>query len=369
LNLIGCARERHVTLLLAYMGFAIGVSFVCSILEATLLSMTPAHIAGLEAEQPKVALRLFHLHAHVDRPLAAILSLNTIANTLGAAAVGAQAQTLWGSHALAAISALLTLLILFFAEIIPKTLGAVFWRKLAPMASYALPVMIFMTWPLVRVSELLTKLVKRGSKARDAVSREDVAALARLGGQQGTLDASESRMLEGLFRFRDLCAREIMTPRPVVFTLSSTATVGEAIKEPRVSVFSRIPVYGDGVEDIRGYVLKDELLLRAAKDEHSLPVGDLCREIVIIPDSLPLPALFEKLVAKRQQIALVVDEYGGFDGVVTMEDLLETLLGLEIVDEADTVKDMRAMARRRWDRKARILESERPGPPDAPTKR
>ena len=352
------------TLLLTYIALAVGVSFVCSILEVMLLSMTPAHIAQMEGSRPKMAARLARLHASVDTPLAAILSLNTIANTLGAAAVGAQAQRVWGSDALAVVSGLLTFLILVFAEIIPKTLGAAFWRQLAPAASVALPVIIASMWPLVWVSVRLTRLVKRGSASRDAVSREDVEALARLGGQQGTLDPSESRMLEGLFRFRDLCARDIMTPRTVVFTLSANATVGEAIKERRVGIFSRIPVYGEGSEDIRGYTLKDELLLRAARDEEDVPVGDLCREMLIVPDSLALPALFESLVAKRQQIALVVDEYGGFDGVVTMEDLLETLLGLEIVDEADTVQDMRAMARRRWERKARMLESDRPGPPD-----
>jgi CBS domain containing-hemolysin-like protein len=358
-----------VTLLLTYIGLAVGVSFFCSVLEATLLSLTPAYVAGLTETRPKLAGRLSRLHASVDRPLSAILSLNTIANTLGAAAVGAQAQRLWGSDALAIVSGLLTLLILVFAEIIPKTLGAVFWRRLAPMAAIALPLMIGALLPLVWVSERLTNLVKRGSKDRGAVSREDVAALARLGGQQGSLDASESRILEGLFRFRELVARDIMTPRTVVFTLASTTPVGEALEERRLRIFSRIPVYGDGVEDVHGYVLKDELLLRGAKDELDLPVAELAREMLIIPDSLPLPALFEELVAKRQQIALVVDEYGGFDGVVTMEDVLETLLGLEIVDEVDRVKDMREMARRRWERKARMLESEHPGPPEILGKR
>jgi len=359
-----------VPLLFTYIALAVGVSFVCSVLEATLLSMTPAHVAGLADAHPKVAARLARLHGSIDRPLSAILSLNTIANTIGAAAVGAQAVHLWGSQALAIVSALLTFLILIFAEIIPKTLGAVFWRRLSPMASVALPIMIGTMFPLVWISERLTHFVKRGSKARDAVSREDVAALARLGGQQGALDASESRILEGLFRFRELYARDIMTPRTVVFALPAATPVGDALKQKGLTIFSRIPVYDDAVDDIRGYVLKDELLLRGAKDELSLPVGELARQMLIIPDSLPLPALFEQLVAKRQQIALVVDEYGGFDGIVTMEDVLETLLGFEIVDEADRVKDMREMARRRWERKARMMESERPpGPPEMNGKR
>ncbi|NOY90701.1 MAG: HlyC/CorC family transporter [Deltaproteobacteria bacterium] len=357
------------TLLLTYIALAVGVSFFCSVLEATLLSLTPAFIAGLRETRPQLGARLSRLHGSVDRPLSAILSLNTIANTLGAAAVGAQAQRLWGSDALAVVSALLTFLILVFAEIIPKTLGAVFWRRLAPMASIALPMMIGLLFPLVWASEHLTNLVKRGGKERGAVSREDVAALARLGGQQGALDASESRILEGLFRFRELYARDIMTPRTVVFALAASMRVGEAIKQHRLTIFSRIPIYEDGVEDVHGYVLKDDLLLRAAKDELELPLSELAREMLIIPDSLPLPALFEQLVAKRQQIALIVDEYGGFDGIVTMEDLLETLLGFEIVDEADRVKDMREMARRRWERKARMLESERPGPPEINSKK
>lgn len=365
------------TLLVTYIALALGVSFLCSVLEAVLLSVTPSFVAQLEHERPKIGAALAGLKVEVDRPLAAILSLNTIANTFGAAGVGSEVTRLFGSEWFGVASAGLTFGILVFSEIIPKTLGAVYWRRLAPFAARVLPLLILATYPLVLVSEGITRLLKRQRQAR-TVSKEEIAALARLGQEQGILGASEGRILGNLFRFASIATRDIMTPRTVMFSLPADTRVGELVPRGNLTggegdeagpedtlrrstmIFSRIPVYDGSPEKIIGYVLKDEIFLRAARDELDLPLAKIVRKLQVVPDSLPLPALFERLVATQEQIALVVDEYGGVDGVVTMEDVLETLLGLEIVDEADDTVDMREMARRKWRERRAALEAAEP---------
>ncbi len=364
------------TLLIAYIGLALGVSFLCSVLEAVLLSVTPSFVARLEQERPKVGTALAGLKLQVDRPLAAILSLNTIANTFGAAGVGSEVTRLFGSEWFGVASGGLTLGILVFSEIIPKTVGAVYWRRLATFAARVLPLLILLTYPLVLVSEGITWLLKRRHQAV-TVSKEEIAALARLGEEQGILGASEGRILSNLFRFSSIATRDIMTPRTVMFSLPATTRVGELVPRGNLRgsesgdgpedtvrrstmIFSRIPVYDGSPEKIIGYVLKDEIFLRAARDELDLPLARIVRRLQVVPDSLPLPTLFERLVAAQEQIALVVDEYGGVDGVVTMEDVLETLLGLEIVDEADHTVDMREMARRKWRERRAALEGAEP---------
>ena len=344
------------TLLLIYIGIALGFSFLCSVLEAVLLSVTPSYLAKLDEERPKVGAVLRRLKANVDKPLAAILSLNTIAHTVGAAGAGAQAQALWGSEVLAIASAILTLLILVLSEIIPKTLGAVYWRKLAPFVARTLPPLITLLFPFVWLSEKITKVIK-GNKKAGELSRDEFRALAHLGAQQGLFDESESRILLNMFEFGELRAGDVMTPRTVMFALDATKTVGDTIQERGTEVFSRIPVFKEKLDNISGYILKDELLLRAARDELTTEIGELARPALMVPETLKLPALFERLLKEREHIAIVVDEYGGVDGVVTTEDVLETLIGLEIVDEVDPVKDMRAMARAKWRARAKHIAS------------
>ena len=351
------------TLLFVYVALALGVSFVCSILEAVLLSITPSYLAKLEQDRPKVGARVRALKLHIDRPLAAILSLNTIAHTVGAAGVGAEAQRLWGSEVLAITSAMLTLLILFVSEIIPKTLGAMYWRRLSGFIAAVLPPLILILLPLVWLSEAITGFMRR-RRVAEKLSREEFAALARVGEEQGVFDESEMRILRNLFLFGSLRTRDIMTPRTVMFSLEENTTVREAMAERGSMVFSRIPIWKETPDQITGYILKDQLLLRAARDELDVPVHAFAREALMVPDTVALPALFENLLDKREHIAVVVDEYGGVDGVVTMEDVLETLIGLEIVDEMDSVKDMRAMARAKWEVRAKHIQSE---PPDSPT--
>jgi len=345
------------TLIFVYMGMALGLSFLCSILEAALLSITPSHLAKLEQDRPKVGARLRALKSHIDRPLAAILSLNTIAHTVGAAGVGAEAQRLWGSEVLAITSAVLTLLILFLSEIIPKTLGAMHWRRLTGFISAVLPPLILFLLPLVWLSEAITGFMKR-QRVTENISREEFAALARVGEEQGVFDESEMRILRNLFRFGSLRTKDIMTPRTVTFSLEENTTVREAVAERGSMIFSRIPIWKESPDQVTGYVLKDQLLLRAARDELDVPLRAFARDALMVPDTIPLPSLFEKLLDSREHIAVVVDEYGGVDGVVTMEDVLETLIGLEIVDEMDSVKDMRAMARAKWEARAKPIESD-----------
>ena len=350
------------TALFVYFSLALGISFLCSILEAGLLSITPSYLAQLEQDRPKVGARLRALKSHIDRPLAAILSLNTIANTAGAAGVGAEAQSLWGSEALAIASALLTLSILIISEIIPKTLGAMYWRRMTGFISVVLPPMILLLLPLVWLAEALTRVLRRRRSA-EKLSREEFAALARVGEEQGVFDESEMRILRNLFHFGSLRTRDIMTPRTVMFSFEENTTVREAIAQRGSMIFSRIPIWKDTPDQVTGYILKDQLLLRAARDELDAKVSSFAREALMVPDTIPLPSLFETLLDHREHIAVVVDEYGGVDGVVTMEDVLETLIGLEIVDEMDSVKDMRAMARAKWESRAKHIES---SPPEAP---
>ncbi len=339
------------TLLLLYMTLALGVSFLCSVLEAVLLSVNASYIAALRREGRGAGERLQRLKTNIDRPLAAILSLNTIAHTVGAAGVGAQAAALFDDRAVGIASAVMTVLILIVSEIIPKTLGAAYWRQLAPVVARILGPLILLMWPLVQLSNLISRLI--GHKGVIPVSREEVSAMAELGAEQGVIAAGESRILRNVFQFESLSVEHIMTPRTVLFALPEDATVVAVIQQHEKSAFSRIPLYRESLDDVTGYVLRDDILLRAAQDEAGLPLSELRRDIKVVPQTMHLPQLFEQMLEERVHIALAVDTFGGTAGVVTVEDVLETLIGMEIVDEADHVADMQELARRHWEQRAR----------------
>jgi CBS domain containing-hemolysin-like protein len=341
-------------ILLAYVGLALVVSFLCSLWEATLLSVTPSYVAALEKRRVAAGRVLRRLKDDIDRPLAAILTLNTIAHTVGAAGAGAQAAALFGSASVGVFSAILTLTILLLTEILPKTLGAVFWRQLAPGTARVLNWLIPPLWPFVWVSRQMARLIGRGQPA-SAHWREEFAALAELGSREGVFRAEESRVLKNLFRLGSLRAKHIMTPRIVLFAVQEKETVGDVLREHQEFRFSRIPVYGEDLDDVTGYVLKDDLLLAGARDQHDRRMSALKREIMVVPETLPISQVLERFLDQREHIALVVDEYGGAAGVVSMEDVVETVLGLEIVDEADKHKDMQALAREQWLKRARRL--------------
>ena len=341
-------------LLLVYVALAIGVSFLCSIMEAVLLSTTPSYVAALERDDHAIGERLRQYKEDIDQPLAAILSLNTIAHTVGAAGAGAQAAIVFGEAWIGVISAVLTLLILVFSEIIPKTLGAVYWRTMAPTVVRLLTPISFSMWPFVKLSKGLSYLLADGEE-RVSFSREEFTALAELGEEEGVFEEKESHILRNLFRFNSLRVKDVMTPRTVMFDLMEDQTVGEVIEKHDEFRFSRIPVYRKNRDNVTGYVLKDALLLRAAQEDLDLPLSELVREILVVQASLPLPDVLERMLDHLEHIALVVDEYGGVAGIVTMEDVVETLLGMEIVDEADSVEDMQALAREQWFRRAKQL--------------
>lgn len=341
-------------LLTLYLLIALGFSFLCSIAEAVLLSVTPSYIASLMEKSPRGALRLSAMKENIDRPLAAILSLNTIAHTVGAAGVGAQAVEVFGSAYVGVISAVLTLLILVLSEIIPKTLGATHWRLLARPTATLIIVLIWLLYPLVLLAELITKLLSPRNRT-EKITREEFAALADLGAAEGHLQADESRILKNLLRFRTLRVADIMTPRSVVVSWPQELTVAEALSQQRELSFSRIPVYGKGPDDVTGFVLKMDLLLAQANEKSGSPLSGHRRPALAIRDTALLSELFELLLGNRAHIAMVVDRYGSLVGVVTLEDLLETLLGLEIIDEADADADMQKVAREHWRKRAARL--------------
>lgn len=339
-------------LLILYIALAIGVSFLCSIMEAVLLSVSPAYIGALESEKPEVAARLSELKSDVDRPLAAILTLNTVAHTIGAAGAGAEAAAYFGSGAIGIFSAVLTLGILVLSEIIPKTLGAVYWRGLAPIVSRVLNPLIYVLYPLVWMSQWFAKLLTGGEKAGD-VSREELAALANIGAEEGVFQEREAQLFRSLLKFESLAVSDVMTPRTVMVAFAETDTVQALVDahEP----FSRYPVYSTNRDEISGYVLLSDALAAVADDAHDKPLSEIARPIETVQEDRSLLDVFNNLVDDGTHIVLVVDEYGGTAGIATMEDLIETLLGLEITDETDTDEDMQRLARERWRERASEL--------------
>lgn len=341
-------------LLVLYTLIALIFSFICSIAEAVLLSVTPAFISSLEKTDPRTATVLRRLKDNVDRPLAAILSLNTIAHTIGAAGAGAQAAMIFGNAYIGLASAVLTLLILIFSEIIPKTLGAVYWRQLAPFVAPTIRLLIWVLYPLVVLSEKITILIAKGQKPH-VFSREEFMALATLGQKHGHLDDRELHIVKNLLRFRDLRASDVMTPRTVALAIEEDQTVGNLLAAHKRLIFSRIPVYSQNRDNITGFVLKTDILMARARHEDHRRIRELRRDLHAVPHMAPLYQVFESFISRRDHIHLVVDEFGGFAGIVTLEDVVETLLGLEIVDEGDPAVDMRALAREKWKHRAAEL--------------
>ena len=347
--------NADVILLASYILLALIFSFLCSVAEAVLLSITPSYIAGLRDGNPKLAALLKHLKQdNVDQSLAAILTLNTIAHTVGAIGSGSKATVVFGSAWFGLFSAVMTLMILFLSEIIPKTIGAVYWRNLAGLTARFVRGLIWSLYPLIWVSETLTRLIARGKSAH-VFSREEFIAMAGIGERAGKIDQRESRIIQNLFRFDSLTASDIMTPRIVISGLPQDMSITEALGAKPTVTFSRLPLYQADLDHITGFILKDDLLLSKAQGRGGVKLETLKREIKTVPGNMPLSNLLEFLLDKRQQIALVSDEYGGTKGLVTTEDVVETLLGMEIVDEMDKVEDMQALARQHWAKRASAL--------------
>lgn len=335
-------------LLVFYLLLAILVSFFCSISEAVILSVRPSYVATLERKGVRGAKSLKRLRSNLDRPLAAILTANTIAHTVGAAGVGAQSAIVFGNAYVGVTSAVLTLLILVFSEIIPKTLGATHWRKLAPVFAPLIEGLTNLLLPFVWLSERLTRLMSPSGSKGFTFSRDEIEAMAEIGEREGLLQSKEHKIVANLMRLQQLSVRDIMTPRSVIFSAPASMTVQEFFSSHSTKQFSRIPIYKANPDDVTGFVLRTDLLMAQAKDEFERPLSDFRRDFIALLDSFSASDVFDKLMHEKSHIALLVDEYGTVQGLVTLEDVVETLIGLEIMDELDTVEDMQALAYRRW---------------------
>ncbi len=355
-------------LLISYAILSIAFSFLCSILEAVLLSVTPTYVE-IEAQKGTAkGLALKEMKADIDRPLSAILTLNTIAHTVGAMGVGAAAATIWANSAPlftvpgldipvtpeVVVAVLMTLAILLLSEIIPKTIGASYWKSLTGFTVSSIKIIMFLLTPLVWVSQKITQLLKSPGHG-SVLSRQDFATMADISVKTGVIKKGESRIINNLLTFNTVQAKDIMTPRTVVQAAAENMAIEKFYDAHENIRFSRIPIFKGNKDSINGFVLKDELLDNIIKKRGASPLSSIKRDIMIVNELMSLPDLFNQLMEKREHIALVVDEFGGMSGIVTMEDVIETLLGLEIVDELDGIADMQALARKNWEKRAKIL--------------
>ena len=344
------------TTLIIFALVAVVFSFLCSLWESVLLSITPAYAQIQQGKGTRIGARLSSFKANIDRPLAAILTLNTIAHTVGAIGVGEQATEVWAdSNPLitgVVVPVLMTLAILILSEIIPKTVGANYWKELTPFTVYSLNILVTVLSPLIWLTELITKVLRK-DKSGSLFSRSEFMAMAEVGARQGVFEESESEIIKNLLRFNTVRVKDIMTPRVVTKVAPANMTVAEFHRQNPDLRFSRIPIHEDGSrEAIIGYVRKDDVLRLVADGGGDKTLSAIKREILVVAEAFPIPGLFDNFVQQREHIALVVDEFGGMSGVVTLEDVIETMLGLEIVDELDRQADMQAQARRNWEQRA-----------------
>lgn len=352
------------TLLISFFLLSIVFSFLCSIWEAVLLSVTPSYIKVKEIESPAVGKLLASLKSDIDRPLSAILTLNTIAHTVGAIGVGAQAGKLYGAQEAeflgialtyeSIIAALMTLAILFLSEIIPKTIGANNWKSLAPFTARALKLLILLLTPFVWVSTQLTKLMKK-DKAKSVFSRQDFAAMAEVVGESGEIKKEDLALIKNVLEFDALTAKDVMTPRIVMFMADEAQRMHDFYTENKTLRFSRIPLFQESKDHVSGLVMKSELYQALIEGKGDEPLMSIKRDVAMIPQDLHLRKVFELLKEKREHLAIVAGEYGEVIGLVTLEDVIETLFGLEIMDETDKISDLQAYAREKWEERAKKL--------------
>ncbi|REL36833.1 CNNM domain-containing protein [Thalassotalea euphylliae] len=331
------------TLLLIYLTVAIGVSFLCSILEAVLLSVTPSYVAQVLKNKPRGGKVLENVKTNLDQSISSILILNTFAHTMGAAGVGAQAIQVFGESKETLVAFLLTLAILYFSEIIPKTLGATFWRNLAVPSAYIISFLVKLVYPLVWVSSFLTRLFSKGKN--EVISREEVLALAALSHKDGAIVGQENQLVENILQLRDAKTEDILTPRSVVHALPEDITVSEALSADKTANFTRIPVYQESIDNITGVLLKAHLYESERQGKGDIPVKEVASPLYRISESFPVLNLLDVFIKRHEHIFLVEDHFGQTAGIVTLEDCIETFLGREIVDESDQVEDMQKLAK------------------------
>lgn len=332
-------------LIFLYLFGALALSFLCSVLEAVLLSTPLSFISMKEEQGVKAAVRLKEYKNNIDRPVAAILSLNTIAHTIGAAGVGSESVKIFGQEYFGIVSAVLTLLILVLSEIIPKTIGATYWRSLAIPVTGIIRFLEIITYPLVLLSELITRLFSSKNR-QQSVSREEVSAMVNVGVEEGVFKAKENKIIQSFIKLVNVTAKEIMTPNIVVESADESMTFGD-FRNKDFS-YSRIPVYRDNRDYITGYILRATVLEKLSENKLDVKLSEIVRPILSFYENEPVSGIWEKMLERKEHISVVTDEYGCLRGIVTMEDVIETMLGVEIVDENDTDTDMQAVAREKW---------------------
>lgn len=333
-------------LLFTYLAIAIGVSFLCSVLEAVLLSITPSYVESINAENPAKAEKLLRVKKRLDQSIASILILNTFAHTMGAAGVGSQAAKIFGVRWETLIAIVLTLVILYFSEIIPKTLGATYWRQLSIPSANIIYWLVKLVYPLILVSEFITKSFRKDKKQE--VSREEIIALASLGHQVGSLISQENEYVTNVLKLREIKTENILTPRSVMHCLNASNTISEALSHEETKQFTRIPIYNESPDEITGFVINRDLLFKEREGKSDLKIDNFANPIIRVSEKLPVQQLLDNFIRKREHIFLVEDEYGQTAGIVTLEDAIETILGKEIIDESDEIEDLQKYAKGKY---------------------
>ena len=329
------------------------ISFLCSVLESVLMSTPLSYITMREDEGYKGATLFKKYKTDNARAIAAILSLNTIANTIGAAGVGHQVEAAFGNQWFGLVSAVTTVLILVFSESIPKPRGTNQWRRLMGFTAYTIRVLIFVLFPIVVLVQWFTKLIAKKDEEETSVSREEVAAMADMGEDEGVIDEDENKIIQNIIKLDDIKAYDVMTPRVVAATAKESMTLKAFYRNDEYSHFSRIPVYAEEEDFITGYVLRSEVLEELAEDHFSMTLGEIKRTIPLFNEEMSVADIWDSLLKHKEQIAGIIDEFGSFQGIITLEDIIETIFGLEIIDESDEVADMQQYARERWQQRQR----------------
>jgi CBS domain containing-hemolysin-like protein len=332
-------------LLIVFFVLSVGVSFICSILESVLLSTNMSYVAVLEKEKPIVG-QLLRLHKeNINKSIASILILNTIANTLGAAAVGAQASIIFGNDAVVYVSIVLTFAILFLSEIIPKTIGAIYWKSLAPVSAHAIRLFIWITYPIILTTLFVTDKISKGKDDANSLTKEELLESMLLSEDEGVIDEKESDVIENILNLDNIKVSEVLTPRSVVFALDESLSIKEIIEtKEEIFKFSRIPVYRESIEDVVGIVMTKRIFKQALEDD-SVSVGSIKKDIFSINENIPVSKALDLFISKKDHMFLIKDNYDQTEGILTLEDCVETILGVEIVDESDSTADMRELAK------------------------
>jgi CBS domain containing-hemolysin-like protein len=338
----------------------IGVSFLCSILESILLSTNVSYISVIEKDNPTAGKLLKTLKQDIDKSIASILILNTIANTLGATAIGVQAETVFDGNStlIIAVSILLTFMILFVAEIIPKTIGAVYWKQLAPLAALIIRVFILITYPIIVITQFVTKKISKGDLSSDSISREELIHSTLLSEEEGIIGDLESDIIENTLTIHSIKIKEILTPRSVMYAIEKNTKIKDILDDKRTYKFSRVPIYDETIDNMVGVVLTKKIFKQAIKDSE-VTIDSIMTPVFALNENIPVSKVLNTFIKKREHMFVVLDNYDQTEGIVTLEDCIETLLGLEIMDESDTIADMRKLALTKMKNKRKEREKKR----------